>query len=107
MTSGGPYADHMARTQTIVQLSSEMVEALDQEALRTGVSRSALIRDAIQEHLQGSREAQITAQLVSAYTEMPQGVEDEWGDLGEQMLDSTRRTIRRLDREEEVAGLEW
>lgn len=97
----------MARVQTIVQLTPEIVKALDQEALRRGVSRSALVRDSIDAYLQDSREARITAQLVRAYGEIPQGAEDEWGDLGQQMRDNTRRTLQRLDSEEDGAGLTW
>lgn len=97
----------MARIQTIVQLTSEMVKALDMEASRTGVSRSALIRNSVEVYLEGSREATITTQLVSAYSEIPQGAEDEWGDLGEQMRDNTRHTLQRLDLEEEGASFEW
>jgi len=97
----------MARTQTIVQLTSEMVNALDVEALRTGVSRSALIRDAVESYLEAGREAQITAHLVAAYSEAPQGARDEWGDVAKETRDNTTRTLQRLDREEEDAGLEW
>ncbi len=101
------YDHHMARTQTIVQLTSEMVEALDREARRTGVSRSALIREAIEGHLAGSREAELTAELVAAYSETPQGTVDEWGDLAEQTRENSRRTFKRLDEEEERAGKRW
>ena len=97
----------MARTQTIVQLTSEMVAALDVEALRTGISRSALIRDAIESYLEAGRERQITVQLVAGYNETPQGARDEWGDVAKEMRDNTTRTLQRLDREEEEADLQW
>lgn len=97
----------MARTQTIVQLTSELVEALDHEARRTGASRSALIRDAVESYLGESRESQLAAHLVDAYTEIPQGAEDEWGDVAAQMRDNTRRTLQRLDQEEAGADLKW
>lgn len=84
-----------------------MVEALDLEARRTGRSRSALIRDAVEGYLSESRETAIAAQLATSYREIPQGAEDEWGDLAEQMRDNTRRTLRRLDEEEAGAGLGW
>lgn len=97
----------MVRIQTIVQLTSEMVASLDVEAARTGVSRSALIRDAVESYLEASRDAQITAQLVAAYSATPQGVRDEWGEVAEEMRANTTRTLQRLDQEEEDAGLEW
>ena len=97
----------MARTQTIVQLTSEMVEALDLEAHRTGASRSALIREAVDAYLAGSRDAAITAELVEAYRRTPQGAADGWGDIRGATLGNTRRTLQRLDAEEESAGLEW
>lgn len=97
----------MARIQTIVQLTSEMVEALDREARRAGVSRSALIREAVEGYLAASSEEEITVQLVAAYTKVPQGVEDDWGDLSAQVRENTGRTLRRLDAEDEEAGMGW
>jgi metal-responsive CopG/Arc/MetJ family transcriptional regulator len=41
----------MGRVQTIMQLTDELVELLDREAARRGVSRSALIRSALEEFL--------------------------------------------------------
>lgn len=43
----------LARTQTMVQLSDELVAALDDEAERRNMSRSALIRQAVTEFLHG------------------------------------------------------
>lgn len=102
-----PYDHHMARAQTIVQLTDDLVAALDEEAARRGISRSALIRQAVEAHLAGAREARITASLVDGYTRLPQGAGDEWGDLGGQIRDATRRTLQRLDEEEDAAGLTW
>ena len=38
-----PYDSHMARTQTMVQLSDDLLADLDREAARKGVSRSAQV----------------------------------------------------------------
>ncbi|MGH9035673.1 MAG: CopG family transcriptional regulator, partial [Acidimicrobiia bacterium] len=54
----------MARTQTMVQLSDELIGLVDAEAARRGVSRSALIREAIAEHLAASHQVVITRQIV-------------------------------------------
>jgi predicted transcriptional regulator len=47
----------MGRVQTMVQLTDELVERLDREAARRGVSRSALIRSALEEFLRHDHEA--------------------------------------------------
>jgi metal-responsive CopG/Arc/MetJ family transcriptional regulator len=62
----------MARTQTLVQLSSELLSLLDARAAREGRSRSALIREALQDYLAADREAEADRRLVEAYTRMPQ-----------------------------------
>jgi predicted transcriptional regulator len=97
----------MARTQTIVQLTDDLVEQLDAEADLRGISRSALIREAVAEHLQSGRQERITAVLVDGYRRIPQGAADEWGDLSGEVRESTRRTLRRLDAEESEAGETW
>lgn len=90
----------MARKQTLVQLTDELVELLDQRAAREQTSRSALIREAIEAHLHGEIEAEIGRRYVEAYTRMPQTEEEmalaDW---------STRETLRRLDEEE--GGNAW
>lgn len=91
----------------MVQLTDELVAALDRFAARSGKSRSALIRQALEEFLASTREAEITAQLVSGYTQVPQGATDEWGTLAEQGRRDTEQTMRRLDEEEDAAGLSW
>lgn len=62
----------MARTQTLVQLSDELLARLDTRAAREGSSRSDLIREAIAGYLAGDREAEIDRQIVEAYTRRPQ-----------------------------------
>lgn len=91
----------------MVQFSTEMVEALDAEAARVGLSRSSLIRSAVDAYLATSRERTITKQLVDGYLAIPQGAEDEWGNLLAGTRDATTRTLQRLDEEEESAGLSW
>jgi metal-responsive CopG/Arc/MetJ family transcriptional regulator len=67
----------IARTQTLVQLTSELVEALDEYRVRTGAgSRSEVIREAIVRLLAEDRDAQIDRQIVEAYTRQPQ--EEIW-----------------------------
>ncbi|MDY7101540.1 MAG: ribbon-helix-helix domain-containing protein [Actinomycetota bacterium] len=97
----------MARTQTIVQLTDELVAALDGEAARTGTSRSALIREAVEEWLAAHSEAAKVARYVEGYRAIPQGTPDEWGDLEAATEAAGRELARSLDAEEEAQGLEW
>ncbi len=97
----------MARVQTMVQLSSDMIEALDAEAARVGQSRSSLIRSAVDAYLATSRERAITKQLVDGYTSIPQGADDEWGNVLDASRSATKRTLQRLDEEEKAAGFSW
>ena len=68
----------MARTQTLVQLSDELLERLDSYRAREGRSRSEVVREAIERYLEGDREAEIDRLLVDAYTRQPP--EDVWND---------------------------
>lgn len=71
----------IARRQTLVQLSEELLELLDREAARRNVSRSALIREAIEQHLDAERRAEIGRQIVEGYRRVPQTDEElEWAD---------------------------
>ncbi len=65
----------IARKQTLVQLTDELIEHLDREATERGVSRSALIRDAIESHLEDRIEAEKVRQYLEGYRRMP---EEEW-----------------------------
>jgi predicted DNA-binding protein len=75
-----PYCYHMAmaRTQTLVQLSDELLERLDAYRAREGRSRSEVVREAIEQYLAADREAEIDRLIVEAYTRRPP--EDVWGD---------------------------
>ena len=95
----------MARTQTIVQLSDELLAELDAEAASRGVSRSALIRQAIDGLLAGSRDAAITRAIVEGYQRIPPGTPDEWGSLEAAGDSSTRELMQRLAAEESAAGM--
>lgn len=59
------------RTQTMVQLTEELLEQLDARAAREGVSRSHLIRQAITELLAADRHAQDVRAFVAAYRAQP------------------------------------
>ncbi|OWY60460.1 hypothetical protein B7486_69060 [cyanobacterium TDX16] len=97
----------MARTQTMVQLNDELVDALDREAARRSLSRSALIRDLLEEALAATTEASITAAIVDGYRRMPPGTPDSWGDLAAETDRQARETNERLAQEEADSGLTW
>ena len=80
----------MARTKTVVQLTDELVEQLDAESSRRGISRSALIREIVERYLSESSEATITARIVEGYRRVPPATPDEWGDLEQQGDQATK-----------------
>lgn len=90
----------MARIQTLVQLNEELLKQLDGEAHSRGVSRSALIREAIEESLAASREAEIGRRIAAGYRRIPQGKPDAWGDLAELSRLAAIRSLQRLDEED-------
>jgi metal-responsive CopG/Arc/MetJ family transcriptional regulator len=62
----------MGRTQTLVQLSDELLAQLDARAARDGRSRSDLIREAVAGFLLADREAEVDRRIIEAYTRQPQ-----------------------------------
>ncbi len=70
--------DHMgmARTQTLVQLSDELLAQLDARGAREGRSRSELIREALAGYLAADREAEIDRLIIEGYTRQPQSAEE-------------------------------
>ncbi|MGH9243548.1 MAG: CopG family transcriptional regulator [Acidimicrobiales bacterium] len=96
----------MARTQTIVQLTDDLIAALDSEAARRGVSRSAIIREAVASHVADRRDEIVTRAIVDGYRRIPPGQPDEWGDLERLSDQAAIETLQRLEAEERTAGFE-
>lgn len=94
----------MARVQTMVQLSEELVRLLDGKAAKRGLSRSALIREVLEASLADEREAEIGRQIADGYRRIPPGTPDEWGDLEQQTDTAMTDMLQRLDAEERAAG---
>ena len=93
----------------MVQLNEQLLDLLDQRAARAGVSRSQIIRDAIEAYLATDRQTAIDSEIVDGYTRRPQTGEydaDEWGDLGPLVSALTVVQQRRLSDEERKAGFE-
>lgn len=61
----------MARTQTLVQLTDDLLRRLDERAARDGRSRSALIRDAIEGFLHDEERERITREIIEGYERIP------------------------------------
>jgi metal-responsive CopG/Arc/MetJ family transcriptional regulator len=61
----------MSRTQTLVQLTEDLLWRLDERAAREGRSRSALIRDAIEAYLYDEERERITREIVEGYERIP------------------------------------
>jgi metal-responsive CopG/Arc/MetJ family transcriptional regulator len=78
----------VARQQTLVQLTDQLLAALDERAARDGVSRSRLIRDALEAYLAADRGAAIDRAIVDGYTRVPPE-DDPWADA------AARESIRR------------
>jgi hypothetical protein len=94
----------MARTQTLVQLTDDLVALVDEEAHERGVSRSALIREVLTAHLEDRRKASISDAIVDGYRRVPPATPDAWGDV-EQLTDrATADLLQRLDAEEARDG---
>lgn len=97
----------MARTQTMVQLSDDLVKRLDEEAQQRQISRSALIRTVLTEFLATESLQAKIERWVEGYRRMPQPTIDEWGNLEEHGERETSAMMRELDAEEEAAGKSW
>lgn len=81
--------------QTLVQLTDELVEALDRRAMLQGVSRSKVVRDLLGAAL--SAGAEHDRALLAGYTRMPQSdASDAWGDLDRWTAANTRRNLAGL-----------
>lgn len=73
----------MSLKSVMVQLSQQQIDALDREAQRRKMSRSALVRAAVDELFAPPPwDATIAAQYAAAYPDGKFGT-DDWGDLDE------------------------
>jgi len=60
----------------MVQLNRSLLDLLDARAVRDGVSRSQLIRDAVQAYLDADMEAAALQRVVDGYARTPETDED-------------------------------
>jgi metal-responsive CopG/Arc/MetJ family transcriptional regulator len=66
----------MRRTQTLVQLTEDLLRRLDEKAAKEGRSRSALIRDAIEAYLHDETKARIDREIIEGYERIPPTAEE-------------------------------
>lgn len=71
----------MARQQTLVQLTDDLVALLDERALREGVSRSQLIRAALESFLAADSRRAVDEAIVEGYRRIPPGELDPWAEV--------------------------
>lgn len=84
----------------MVQLSDDLVAALDEMARSTKSSRSALIREAIENLLAKRHQDAVGRAIVAGYRRVPQATPDKWGDLAALGQRSSREALERLDEED-------
>lgn len=96
----------MVRAQTLVQLNDTLLALLDQRAAKRGVSRSQIIREAVEAYLGSDYETEISRRILAGYERIPQGTPDEWGTPAQFATAAAREAHRRLDAEERAAGHE-
>lgn len=66
----------MARQPTLVQMTPELLTALDRHVARTGRSRSELVREAVAGFLAADAQASVDAQMIEGYTRHPETDEE-------------------------------
>lgn len=94
----------MGRTQTLVQLSDSLLAALDQRAASRGVSRSQVIREAVEAYLASDHDAEVSRRIIEGYERIPQATPDEWGDPEAWAAAAAHDLHRRVDAEERLEG---
>lgn len=83
----------MARRQTLVQLTDDLVIILDAIAAKRGVTRSALIRTVLESFVGREDEEEKDRRLIEGYTKFPPELEDEWGPLYPWAEDAAQRLV--------------
>jgi metal-responsive CopG/Arc/MetJ family transcriptional regulator len=67
----------VARAQTLVQLTDELLQLLDERAARERRSRSTLIREALEHYLSDDLQAELDRRIVDGYRRVPQTDDEE------------------------------
>lgn len=84
----------------MVQLNEELIELLDFRAQHDGVSRSHVIRVAIEAYLGDDRERNIDRLLIDGYRRIPQDSGEDEGDLAAFSNAAAAAALRAVQAEE-------
>lgn len=88
----------------MVQLNDELVGLLDEEAARRDLSRSAIIREAVETYLAERREVVLVRSIIEGYRRVPQTEADGWVEMAALADRSTAEMLARLGQEESSHG---
>ena len=86
----------VARRQTLVQLTDDLVILLDAIAAKQGMTRSALIRSVLEGYVKEEDEAEKDRRMIEGYTRIPAWVSHdppEWGSLDDWAEQSLRDAL--------------
>jgi len=71
----------MARKQVLLQLTDDLVRRLDRVSKEKGLSRSAIVRDALERYVSRESEEEMDRRLIEGYTRFPpDGEFDAWSE---------------------------
>lgn len=88
----------------MVQLTEDLVQDLDAEASRRGLSRSALIREALNSYMDEVRSKDVGRAIVDGYQAYPPHTPDEWSTVESFGDVAVLELAQRLDAEERSEG---
>ena len=94
----------MTRSQTMVQLTDILVAELDSVASSRGVSRSAIIREALDGYLAQTRRDDVGHRIAAGYIATPPATPDAWRAMDRLGDAGTAEVSQRLDDEERRSG---
>jgi len=83
----------MVRRQTLVQLTEDLVDKLDQLASKEDVSRSELIRRVLRGFVEQEDEQEKVRRYIEGYKRIPPDTRDEWGSLDDWAEWSAREAV--------------
>ncbi len=90
----------------MVQLTDDLLRDLDVEAAERGISRSAVIREALESHLTARRADLVGEAIADGYRLIPPATPDGWGSLEEFADLAALEVMQRLAAEEREVGFE-
>ena len=90
----------------MVGLTQELVLLLDEIAARRQISRSALIREIVNDYVSEHRDDLTGRKIAEGYQRIPPATPDDWGSLEQHADAAAAELLQRLDTEERREGRE-